>query len=96
MPTSTRPAGPPLLTELERWEPATVVPGHGDVRGHRVISDVRDYLVDLGKRVAERRQRGDGADKIVAELAPVIRAEHPDWSSPEWIDFAIRYYSSLG
>jgi hypothetical protein len=28
----------------------------------------------------------------VAELAPEIRAEHPDWSAPEWIDFAIRYH----
>jgi len=37
----------------------------------------------------------DAADKIVAELAPVIRSEHPDWSSPEWIDFAIRYYASF-
>jgi glyoxylase-like metal-dependent hydrolase (beta-lactamase superfamily II) len=84
-----------VLTEFEHWQPVTVVPGHGDVRGHRALTAVRDYLVDLGKRVAERRRRGDAADKIVAELAPVIRAEHPDWSSPEWIDFGIRYYASL-
>jgi len=35
------------------------------------------------------------ADAIVAALAPKIRAEHPDWSAPEWIDFAIRYFSTL-
>jgi glyoxylase-like metal-dependent hydrolase (beta-lactamase superfamily II) len=85
-----------VLTELEGWRPATVVPGHGAVGGAPILAAVRDYLADLGRRVAERRKAGDPADKIVAELAPLIRAEHPDWSSPEWIDFAIRYYSTLG
>ena len=85
-----------ILGKLEAWQPATVVPGHGAVGDARILAAVRDYMVDLGKRVAERRQRGEDADRIVAELAPVVRAEHPDWSSPEWIDFAIRYYASLG
>lgn len=84
-----------VLSELESWKPAVVVPGHGDVGDVRILSAVRDYMVDLAKRVAERRKTGDGADKIVAELASVVRAEHPDWSSPEWIDFAIRYYATL-
>jgi glyoxylase-like metal-dependent hydrolase (beta-lactamase superfamily II) len=84
-----------VLTEIEGWRPTTVVPGHGDVGDVQIVSAVRDYMVDLGKRVAARRKVGDEADKIVAELAPVVRAEHPDWSSPEWIDFAIRYYSTL-
>ncbi len=30
-----------------------------------------------------------------SELAPTVRAERPDWSAPEWIDFAIRYFASL-
>lgn len=84
-----------VLGELEGWRPATVVPGHGDVGDIGILSAVRDYMVDLGSRVAVRRKRGDTADAIVAELAPVVRAEHSDWSSPEWIDFAIRYYASL-
>jgi hypothetical protein len=45
--------------------------------------------------VAQERKAGKGADAIVAELGPKIRAEHPDWSAPEWIDFAIRYYATL-
>ena len=56
---------------------------------------MRDYMLDLGKRVAAERKAGKDADAIVAELGPKIRAEHPDWDSPEWIDFAIRYYASL-
>ena len=52
-------------------------------------------MLDLGKRVAAERKSGKDADAIVASLAPKIRAEHPDWSAPEWIDFAIKYYASL-
>lgn len=84
-----------ILAELIGWDPAIVVPGHGDVGGTEILVAVRDYMVDLGKRVAAARRTGMEADAIVAELSPKIRAEHPDWSSPEWIDFAIRYYASL-
>ena len=53
------------------------------------------YIVDLGRRVAAERKSGKDADAIVASLAPKVRAEHPDWSAPEWIDFAIKYHATL-
>jgi hypothetical protein len=53
-------------------------------------------MMDLGKRVAAERNAGKQVETIVAELGPKIRSEHPDWDSLEWIDFAIRYFASLG
>jgi glyoxylase-like metal-dependent hydrolase (beta-lactamase superfamily II) len=85
-----------ILGELERCGPTIVVPGHGSVGGPEILSAVRGYMLDLGRRVAAERKAGKDADAIVAELGPKIRAEHPDWDAPEWIDFAIRYYASLG
>jgi glyoxylase-like metal-dependent hydrolase (beta-lactamase superfamily II) len=85
-----------ILTELARATPAVVVPGHGDIGGAEILVAVRDYIVDLGERVAAEKRAGKDADAIVRVLAPKVRAEHPDWSAPEWIDFAIRYYVSLG
>jgi glyoxylase-like metal-dependent hydrolase (beta-lactamase superfamily II) len=84
-----------ILSELADWDPAIVVPGHGDIGGKEILSAVRDYIVDVGKRVRAEVSSGKGVDAIVAELAPTIRGQHPDWSSPEWIDFAIRYFASL-
>jgi glyoxylase-like metal-dependent hydrolase (beta-lactamase superfamily II) len=84
-----------ILSEVEGWKPKIVVPGHGDVGGAEILAAVRNYMLDLSKRVAAGREAGKDADAIIAELAPKIRAEHPDWDAPEWIDFAIRYYSSL-
>jgi glyoxylase-like metal-dependent hydrolase (beta-lactamase superfamily II) len=84
-----------ILGELEGWRPNVVVPGHGSVGGAELIGAVRSYMLDLGERVAAERKAGKDADAIVASLGPAIRAEHPDWGAPEWIDFAIRYYASL-
>jgi glyoxylase-like metal-dependent hydrolase (beta-lactamase superfamily II) len=84
-----------ILTELAGWKPAIVVPGHGDIGGVEILLAVRDYMTDLGKRVAAERKSGKDADAIVASLGPKIKAEHPGWSAPEWIDFAIRYYATL-
>jgi glyoxylase-like metal-dependent hydrolase (beta-lactamase superfamily II) len=84
-----------VLGKLIALRPAIVVPGHGDIGGSEILVAVRDYMVDLGNRVAAERKQGKDADAIIASLSPKIRADHPDWSSPEWIDFAIRYYATL-
>ena len=83
-----------ILATIESWNPKIVVPGHGSVGGTEILRAVRDYMAVLGQRVAGARSAGKEADTIVAELGSVVRAEHPDWDSPEWIDFAIRYYAS--
>jgi glyoxylase-like metal-dependent hydrolase (beta-lactamase superfamily II) len=84
-----------VLGEIAAWHPKIVVPGHGDVGRVEILEAVRDYMVDLSRRVAAERAAGKDADAIVAALGPKIRGEHPGWSSPEWIDFAIRYYATL-
>lgn len=83
------------LDDCLALKPEIVVPGHGEIGGTDILKGVRDYIAVLGERVLGARKTGKTADDIVAELAPQIRAEHPDWHFPEWIDFAIRYYASL-
>jgi glyoxylase-like metal-dependent hydrolase (beta-lactamase superfamily II) len=85
-----------VLTIVESMEPRIVVPGHGNVGGIEILDTVRHYITDLGARVAAYRRHYEDVDTIVAALGPKIRAEHPDWDSPEWIDFAIRYFASIG
>lgn len=85
-----------VLAQLEALDPTIVVPGHGDIGGAEILIAVRAYMADLSARVVEQRKAGKDAEAIVAGLAPVIRAEHPEWDAPEWIDFAIRYYVERG
>ena len=82
-----------VLGKVEAGRPDVVVPGHGSVGDAAILAAVRGYIEDLGPRVADRLRAGDSVDDIVKTLAPEVRAEHPDWDSPEWIDFAIRYFA---
>jgi glyoxylase-like metal-dependent hydrolase (beta-lactamase superfamily II) len=77
-----------VLEELERLEPAVVVPGHGEVGDAGLIREVRVYLEDVRARV---RTAADGrsAEQVKVELEPEIRAAYPTWDAPEWISFAI-------
>jgi glyoxylase-like metal-dependent hydrolase (beta-lactamase superfamily II) len=82
-----------ILAQLEVAKPSIVVPGHGSVGGVEILAAVREYIDDLGRRVAARLKAGDVVEAILPTLGPEIRAEHPDWDAPEWIDFAIRYFA---
>ena len=85
-----------VLKTLEAEAPRVVVPGHGALGGAEIVRTVRDYMIDLGRRVKSRRDKQEDADAIVAALGPEVRSEHPAWSQPEWVDFAIRYFAATG
>jgi glyoxylase-like metal-dependent hydrolase (beta-lactamase superfamily II) len=81
-----------VLEQLERFEPAIVVPGHGEVGDAGVIVAAREYLEQL--RGETRRLAGEGAseDEVAAELDRSMRELHPDWAQPEWIAFGARWF----
>jgi glyoxylase-like metal-dependent hydrolase (beta-lactamase superfamily II) len=86
-----------VLEQLERIQPAVVVPGHGEVGDAGVIVTAREYLEQL--RSETRRLAGEGAleDEVAAELDSTMRELHPDWAQPEWIAFGARwFYAAAG
>jgi glyoxylase-like metal-dependent hydrolase (beta-lactamase superfamily II) len=82
------------LDECLALEPRIVVPGHGEIGDAAILTDVRDYIADVARRVKQAAAAGRSDDQMIAELSPSIKAAHPDWHFPEWIDFAIRYFSA--
>jgi glyoxylase-like metal-dependent hydrolase (beta-lactamase superfamily II) len=70
-----------VLEELERLEPAVVVPGHGEAGDIGVIATARQYIQTLR---TETRQ--------LAELDRSMRELHPDWAQPEWIASGARCF----
>jgi glyoxylase-like metal-dependent hydrolase (beta-lactamase superfamily II) len=74
--------------------PRIVVPGHGEIGDAAILTDVRNYIADVEARVKQAVAAGKTDDEMIAELSPAAKARHPDWHFPEWIDFAIRYYSA--
>jgi glyoxylase-like metal-dependent hydrolase (beta-lactamase superfamily II) len=81
-----------VLEELERLDPAIVVPGHGDVGGPELIATAREYLELLRDETARLADDGATEDEVAAELDQSLRALHPDWAQPEWIAFGARCF----
>ncbi|MER6800329.1 MBL fold metallo-hydrolase, partial [Amycolatopsis mediterranei] len=66
--------------------PRVVVPGHGDIGGLPVLTDVRDYLRELRDETWRRRDSAMDSDQLVAEVRAVLVERHPEWAGREWIE----------
>ncbi len=80
------------LTEIERTDPAVVVPGHGNLGRGELARAVRDYLDDVRRRVAPGAA-GDRPDAAVAEVAAAIEAAYPTWDHRQFVEPAVRYFA---
>ncbi len=77
------------LAVLDRLAAAghrVVVPGHGEVGGGAVLTDVRDYLRELRDETWLRRDSAMGVDEVVAEVRSLLVERHPEWAGREWIE----------
>jgi glyoxylase-like metal-dependent hydrolase (beta-lactamase superfamily II) len=81
-----------VLEQLEQLEPELVVPGHGPLGGKEVIVAAREYLQVLRSETRRLFDEGAGEDDAAAEIDRSMRALHPDWAQPEWIDFGVRCF----
>jgi len=68
------------------------VPGHGDVADVKDVAEFRTYLLDLKRLVGEGRKAGLKDDALTQNVAPKLRALHPDWTiSDRAIAAEVRY-----
>jgi glyoxylase-like metal-dependent hydrolase (beta-lactamase superfamily II) len=70
-----------LITE----SPRVVVPGHNEINGPQLLSDVRDYLQLLRDETWQRQDSAMSEDTIAAEVTDLMIKRHPDWDGQEWI-----------
>ena len=75
-----------VLDQLAAGEPRVVVPGHGEVGGGAVLTDVRDYIRELRDETWRRRDSAMGREDIVAEVRALLLERHPEWAGQEWIE----------
>lgn len=81
-----------VLEELERLDPAIVVPGHGEVGDAGLIAAARAYLMLLRSETKRLAGEGAGADEIIATLEPQLKERYADWDASEWIAFGVRSF----
>lgn len=70
-----------LITE----SPRVVVPGHNDINGPQLLSDVRDYLQLLRDETWRRQDSAMSEDTIALEVTDLMIKRHPGWDGQEWI-----------
>jgi len=56
------------------------IPGHGDVADMKDVREFRGYLLDLRRLVGEGRKARLSGDALLQNVAPKIKAMHPDWT----------------
>ncbi|TQM29706.1 MBL fold metallo-hydrolase [Nocardia bhagyanarayanae] len=75
-----------VMERLAAEQPKIVVPGHGDIGGARLLTDVGDYLRLLRDETWLRRDSSMSQDTIVDEVRALMIERHPDWAGQDWIE----------
>jgi glyoxylase-like metal-dependent hydrolase (beta-lactamase superfamily II) len=74
-----------VLERLSAQTPRQVVPGHNDLGGPELLSDVHDYLELLRDETWRRQDSAMSEDTIAGEVAELMVKQHPSWEGQEWI-----------
>jgi glyoxylase-like metal-dependent hydrolase (beta-lactamase superfamily II) len=74
-----------VMEGLATKSPRVVVPGHGDISGPALLTDVRDYLQALRDETWRRRDSAMSQETIIEEVTAVVLRRYPDWAGQEWI-----------
>jgi glyoxylase-like metal-dependent hydrolase (beta-lactamase superfamily II) len=75
-----------VMRRLIATDPEIVVPGHGDISGPRLLTDIRAYLELLRDETWLRRDSAMSEETIVAEVRALMIERHPEWAGQDWID----------
>ncbi len=74
-----------VLRRLAAQAPQVVVPGHGDIGGLKLLTDVRTYLELLRDETWVRRDSSMSQQTTVEEVRALMLERYPDWAAQEWI-----------
>ncbi len=83
-----------VLRRLAAAGPDLVVPGHGDVSGRGILTDVREYLELLRDETWTRRDSALSEETIAAEVEALMIARRPEWEGRDWITKGVGCFCS--
>jgi glyoxylase-like metal-dependent hydrolase (beta-lactamase superfamily II) len=72
-----------VLDEIAALEPASVVPGHGELGDAALLATTKEYLEMLRSESYRLADAGADPEAIVSELTAKIIATYPDWHVDE-------------
>ncbi|MBS1895302.1 MAG: MBL fold metallo-hydrolase [Actinobacteria bacterium] len=72
-----------VVDQLAALEPATVVPGHGELGDAALVAITKEYLEMLRSESYRLADSGADPEAIVGELIGKVVADYPDWDLDE-------------
>lgn len=81
-----------VLRRMEGVEPTVVVPGHGEVGSREQLVTTREYIEQIRDMTCEAMTAHGDYESVLSSLRPEILRRYTGWDSPEWIDFAVRWF----
>lgn len=83
-----------ILNGFRDFNPAVVVPGHGDLGDVQIALTLASHIETVGREVRRRRANGQTAGQIIAEYKPAIISDNPGWEHPDLIDWEIGFFAA--
>ena len=83
-----------ILHGFRGFDPAIIVPGHGDMGSIGIALDLATHIETVGREVRRRRDSGQTAEQIIAEYKPTVVSDHPEWEHPDLINWEIGYFAA--
>jgi glyoxylase-like metal-dependent hydrolase (beta-lactamase superfamily II) len=83
-----------ILNGFRNFNPAVIVPGHGDLGNIRIATAVASHIETVGREVRRRRKAGQTVDQIIAAYKPTVISDYPRWEHPDLINWEIGYFAA--
>ncbi len=84
-----------ILNGFRRFNPALIVPGHGDPGDLHIALNLAAHIEDTGRQVQALRKAGLSSAEILTQCKSRLIAAHPNWEHSALLDLEIAYFSSL-
>jgi len=81
-----------IFRNVAASRPKVVIPGHGRVGTLADLEAAAQHLDLASKEVSRRCAAGQDLATMQAELAPILKAQHPGWELSDWIAGEIQVF----
>lgn len=83
-----------ILNAFESFNPAVIVPGHGNSGDMQIARNLTSHIEAVGKKVRRLRAGGRTSPQIIAEVKSKIVGSYPGWEHASLLDWEIGYFAA--
>jgi cyclase len=74
------------LIEMENLDAEIIIPGHGQVGGKPLVTQMKHYLMKLKDLVIRQLEEGKSLKETQDYIRPILEKKYKGWKKLEWLD----------